>query len=169
VAELVFNLDELGISDWKDCKTKTVLVPATMVGQTIHHEISRMVKHISVIACVSAAEESFTPYIIMSQASGRVWEQFKKHDVRFRADFVLRSNPKPHINAKRFLDYIRTVFLPNLAEFRTLDGVAEGTGVLLMDICPSYATDDVMGLSRRPGCASYLLHYTQLKSFKFLM
>jgi hypothetical protein len=62
VAELVFNLDEVGLSDWEDrkMKTKTVIVPATMPGQTIHHEISRTVKHVSVIACISAAEESLT-------------------------------------------------------------------------------------------------------------
>jgi hypothetical protein len=42
-------------------------------------------------------------------------------------------NPKPYINAEIFFDDIRTVFLPNLAELRTLDGFAEETGVLLMD------------------------------------
>jgi hypothetical protein len=81
VAELVFNLNEVGISDSKDRKTKTVLVPATMVGHPIHHEISRMVKYISVIARISAARESLTPYIITSQASRQVWEQLKKHGV----------------------------------------------------------------------------------------
>jgi hypothetical protein len=63
VAELVFNLDEVGISDWEDRKTKTAIVSATRRGQTIHHEISRTVKHISAIACVSAAGESLTPDI----------------------------------------------------------------------------------------------------------
>jgi hypothetical protein len=121
VAELVFNLDEVGISDWEDRKTKTVIVPATMHGQTIHHEISRTVMHISVIACVSTAEESLTPYIITSQAPTSVRERLKKEGVRFSTDFVLRSNPKPYINAEIFLDYIRTVFLSNLAELRTLD------------------------------------------------
>jgi hypothetical protein len=81
VAELVFNLEEVGISDWKDRKTKTVIVPATMVGQTIHHEISRTVKHISVIVCVSATGESLTPYVVMSQASTPVREQLKKQGV----------------------------------------------------------------------------------------
>jgi hypothetical protein len=37
VAELVFNLGKVGISDWEDRKTKTVIVPATMRGQTIDH------------------------------------------------------------------------------------------------------------------------------------
>jgi hypothetical protein len=36
VAELVFNLDEMSSSDWEDRKTKTAIVPATMVGQTMH-------------------------------------------------------------------------------------------------------------------------------------
>jgi hypothetical protein len=52
-----------------------------MVAQTIHHEISRTVKHISVIACLSAAEESLTPSIITPQASRPVREQLKKQGV----------------------------------------------------------------------------------------
>jgi hypothetical protein len=92
VVELVFNLDEVGISDWEDrkTKTKTVIVPATMRGQTIHHEISRTVKHISVIPYISAAGELLTPYIITSQAPMSVQERVKKEGVRFSTDFVLR-------------------------------------------------------------------------------
>jgi hypothetical protein len=129
VAELVFNLDEVSISDWEDRKTKTVIVRAAMRGQTIHHEISRTVKHISVKSCIFTAGESFTPYIITSQSPTSVQEWLKKEGVRFGTDFVLRSSPKPSINAEIFLDYIRTVFLPNLAELRRLDAFAEETGM----------------------------------------
>jgi hypothetical protein len=47
--------------------------------------------------------------------------------VRFGTDFVVKSNREPDINAKIFLDYIRTVFLffPNCTELRTLDEFAE--------------------------------------------
>jgi hypothetical protein len=138
VAELVFNLDEVGILDWEDGKMKTVIVPATMRGQTIHHEISRTMKHVSVIACISAAGESLIPYIITSQAPTSVQERLKKEGVRFGTNFVLRSNPSPYINAEIFLDSIWTVFLPILAEFRTLDAFTEETGVLLMNNCPSH-------------------------------
>jgi hypothetical protein len=110
VAELVFNLDEVGISDWEDCKTKTVIVPAIMRGQTIHHEISRTVKYISVIACISPAGESIALDIITSQAPTSAQERLKKEGVRLGTDFVLRSNPKPYINAEIFLDDFRTVF-----------------------------------------------------------
>jgi hypothetical protein len=55
VAELVFNLDEVGISDWEHRKTKKVIAIAAMFGQTIHHGVSRNAKRISVISCLSAA------------------------------------------------------------------------------------------------------------------
>jgi hypothetical protein len=61
VADFVFNLNKVGISDWEDRKTKKVIALAAMPGQTIHHGVSRKVKHISVIACMSAAGESLLP------------------------------------------------------------------------------------------------------------
>jgi hypothetical protein len=69
VDELVFNLDEVGISVWDDRKQKKVIVPAAMLGQMMHHGVSRKVKHISVIVCVSAAGPSLLPYILTSQNS----------------------------------------------------------------------------------------------------
>jgi hypothetical protein len=122
-----------------------------------------------VIACVSGAEESLTPDIITSQAPTLVQEWLKKEGVRFGTDFVLRSNPSPYINAKIFLDYIRTIFLPNLAELRTLDAFTEQTGVLLMDNCPSHVischvTDDIIGLltEGRVRVITFAPHTTQI-------
>jgi hypothetical protein len=68
----VFNLDEVGISVWEDRKTKTVVIPKLMSKQTIHHKINWNVKHVSVIACVSAAGESLIPYIVTSQDPSHV-------------------------------------------------------------------------------------------------
>jgi hypothetical protein len=99
----------------------------------MHHGISRKVKHIWVIACVSAAGESLTPYIITSQDSPSVRGQLKKHGVRNGTDLIMKSNANPYINAEIFFDYVQAVFLPNLAELRRLDEFAEETAVLLMD------------------------------------
>jgi hypothetical protein len=62
--ELVFNLDEVGISDWEDRKTTKVVGPATMHGQAIQHGIFRNVKHVSAIACVGTIGKSLLLYII---------------------------------------------------------------------------------------------------------
>jgi nucleoid DNA-binding protein len=37
--ELVFNLDEVGIFEWKDRKDRKAIVPKTMDGQAIHDRV----------------------------------------------------------------------------------------------------------------------------------
>jgi hypothetical protein len=66
-AELAFNLDEVGMSEWQDRKEKEVTVPTFTDGQTIHHRALRGARHISIITCITAAGESLTPYIVTSQ------------------------------------------------------------------------------------------------------
>jgi hypothetical protein len=59
---------------------------------------------------------------------------------------------------------IWTVFLPNLAELRTLDAFTEETGVLLMDNCPSHVSDDIIGLltDARVRVITFAPHTTQI-------
>jgi hypothetical protein len=52
-AELVFNLDEIGISEWEDRASRKVIVPVSMTDQTIHHGVHRNLKYISDILCIS--------------------------------------------------------------------------------------------------------------------
>jgi hypothetical protein len=61
VAKLVFKLHKIGISVWEDRKMNKVIARAAMLGQTKHHRLSRNMKHISMISCVSAAGESHIP------------------------------------------------------------------------------------------------------------
>jgi hypothetical protein len=60
IAELVFNLDEIGISDWEDRETKKVITLAAMLRLTRHHAVSRNVKHISAICCMWLLENHFS-------------------------------------------------------------------------------------------------------------
>jgi hypothetical protein len=70
--EVVFNLEEVGISEWEDIQTKTIIVPKSRSEQTMHHKVNRNLKHVSMIACVSAAGESLIPYIVTSHDSAYV-------------------------------------------------------------------------------------------------
>jgi hypothetical protein len=83
--ELVFNLDEVAISDWEDRKAGKVVVsdrrPRAARRYLIHHVTSRKVKHISVIACVFAAGELLTRCIFALEDSASVHEQLNKHSV----------------------------------------------------------------------------------------
>jgi hypothetical protein len=45
-AELVFNLDKVGMSEWEDGKEQEVIILITMDSQTIDHDASRSVRYI---------------------------------------------------------------------------------------------------------------------------
>jgi hypothetical protein len=163
-AELVFNLDEVGISDWEDRQSRRVIVPVSAREQTIHHKINRRLKHLSIIACVSAAGESLMPYVVTSQDSLPVREALKKHGMRLGTDLVLKHRAKPYINAEVFEEYIRMVFLPNLNELRSLEEFANEEAVLLMDNCPSHVGELILGILRdaRVRVISWPPHTTQI-------
>jgi hypothetical protein len=114
----VFNLDEVGISDWEDAKMKKVLALAAIFGQMIHHGVSRNVKHMSVIACLSPAGESLLHCIVTSMNSPIVHEHLKKQGVGLGRDFALKFNQMPSFNAGIFLADIRTILLPYIDIFR---------------------------------------------------
>jgi hypothetical protein len=45
-SDLGFNLGEVGISDWEDCKSKKVVVSVAFAGQAVHHGTSRNLKRL---------------------------------------------------------------------------------------------------------------------------
>jgi hypothetical protein len=109
-------------------------------------QINRNVKHVSVIAYVSAVGESLIPYIVTSHDSSCVREQLRTHRVRFGTDLILKQRAKACVNSKIFLEYIHMVFLPNLNELQSLEEFADEDAVLLMDNCSSHVGEEVLSL-----------------------
>jgi hypothetical protein len=134
------------MSDWEDRKDKKVIVPTALDGQTIHHRISRNVRHISIIACISAGGESVTPYIVTSQDFDRVRERPKSRGVRLGVDFVLRHRSKRYLNGKLFLESIAIIFIPSLNKLRDSEEFEEFEAVLLMDNCSPHMSQAVIAL-----------------------
>jgi hypothetical protein len=64
------------------------------------------------------------PYIVTSQNSSAVQEQLRQQGVRVGRDLILKSNHWPYVNAKIFLEDVRTVFLPYLICVRGLGAFA---------------------------------------------
>jgi hypothetical protein len=152
-AELVCNLDEIGISDWEDRKAGKVVVshrrpyPA-MSGQTRHdtsRNISKGETYLGDCVCFRCWKTAHSSqYYIARFSLGPRAAQKVRCSVRTGTDLVMKSNAKPNINAEMFLDDVQTVFLPNRAELRRLDECAEEMVVLLMDNGPSHITCVVM-------------------------
>jgi hypothetical protein len=144
--ELVFNLNEVGMSEWEDRKEKKVIVPMTMDGQMIYHNASKSVKRISVIVCITTGGESLTPFIVTSQISDGIRKRLISRGVRLGIDFVLRQRPKPYVNCKLFLEYIKTIFVPYLNELWDSEEFKACEAVFIMDNYSPHILNDVVAV-----------------------
>jgi hypothetical protein len=143
-AELVFDLDEIGISEWEDRAARRVIVPSAMRGQTIFHSVHRNLKHISVVACISAAGEHMTPFFVCSQVNDAVERALKTQGFRMGIDLIIKRRNKPYVNSDLFHEYISTVLLPYIDELRTNDEFTDKEAVLLMDNCSVHVRSDIL-------------------------
>jgi hypothetical protein len=146
--ELVFNLDEVGISEWevgnrrklssrfqwesKPCITKSIGILS--MSQLLHAFQQRERVWCHTLLPLKTHYMCEKNYRKRVSGSGQTW--FWKRVI------------KPYINAECFLDYIRKVFLPNLNELRTLEEFAEEDTVLLMDNCQSHVGEEILRLLR---------------------
>jgi hypothetical protein len=53
-AELIFNLDETGLSGWEERKPKPVLIPTTVENADLHYPVDRGIRHQTLLCCISA-------------------------------------------------------------------------------------------------------------------
>jgi hypothetical protein len=100
IRDLVFDLDEIGVSEWEDRKSRKAVVPSAMSSQTIHSGVNRNLKHIAVITCIAAGGEHRGPCSITSQESGDLRETPRKNGIEFRWQVILKKNQKSSVTEK---------------------------------------------------------------------
>jgi hypothetical protein len=93
-----------------------VVVTRTAALHSIHHPLSRSVKHISVVACISASGACLTPYLVTSQDSAAVDRDLEAGGMQigWHLNLILKHRDKPDVNAELFEDCLRSVFLRHL-------------------------------------------------------
>jgi hypothetical protein len=145
-ADLVFNLHEVGISDWEDRQPKKVVVPITPALHSIHHRLSQSVKHISLVADISPSGACLTLYVVTSQDSTVVRRDLEADGIQIGRHLTLQHRDKRYVNAELFEDYLCSVFLPHLMIPRIVKDLREEDAVLLMANCSPHITRAVLEL-----------------------
>jgi hypothetical protein len=144
----VFNLEEVGISEWEDRAPQKVIVPVSTTDQMIHHGVRPNLKHISVICRVSAAGESLTPFVVSSQVNGKVTETLKIEGFRMGVDMVLEHKQKAYVTATLFQQYVTSVLIPFIERLRTNPEFTGKSAILLVDNCSIWTGSDVLATFR---------------------
>jgi hypothetical protein len=135
---LVFNLNEVGISEWEDRKPRKVIILITIESQLVHHTISLHLKHLSIITCIFTGGQCIIHYMVMSQDSKLVRSAVMETGLRIGTYLVLRQRIKPYINAEFFAEYIWIVFHPHLVNACKDPALANEEVLLWMDNCWSH-------------------------------
>jgi hypothetical protein len=74
--ELIFNLDETGLSDWDERKSKRVIVPSDATQTPLHYPVDRGFHHHTLWCCVSASGGAYSPLLISPRPSAnRIFEK----------------------------------------------------------------------------------------------
>jgi hypothetical protein len=131
-------------------KIDKVAIPVTAGTQTVDHRVSRKLKHLSIVTCMSAGEVRVTPCIFSSQASGSVHQALTDTGLQIGEHLILRQRAKAYVNSPLFRDYIQRFSIAHLTILRQQEEFTEKGAALLMDNCPSPVKKRVLGVLTAP-------------------
>lgn len=140
-AELIFNMDETGLSDWEERRPKRVLVPIHAGDSQLHYPVDRRIRHQTLLCCVSASGDAYCPLLVSaySQASS-VFDC----GLRDGIDVKIEIRDSPYINAELFEQYVRDVFFPMVESNRGLPGCERKPAILFCDNCCAHCRQDFL-------------------------
>jgi hypothetical protein len=147
-AELIFDLDETGLSDWEERKTKPVIIPSLAFSSTHHYPIDRAIRHRTLLCCVSASGDTYSPlFIVPHPKAPRIFDRSIKENI----DLKLEIRQVPEVDAKLFNQYIKEIFIPTVAANRELLGCANKPAILFCDNCASHCSEEILRELTRNG------------------
>jgi hypothetical protein len=125
----------IGICEWEDCADRKLFIPTTMRGQIVLHGIHRKLKPISVVVCISDADDHLTPCFVSFQTNSTVERTLRIDGFRTGIDLILRQRSKASMNSELFNEYFSAVLLPYINALRSKPEFRDKDTVLLMDNC----------------------------------
>jgi hypothetical protein len=140
-AELIYNLDESGLSDWEDAKPKPVLVPVDLGDSMIHYPVNRQIRHQTLLCCISASGDAYCPLLVSARQS--VLQVFEM-GVRDGIDLRIKIAQSPYITKELFLEYLREVVIPSIESNRDLPGCRGKPAIIFCDNCSCHCSEDIL-------------------------
>jgi hypothetical protein len=64
-SELAFNFDGIWSSEWEEHKPKKIIALRPIPADQVFHSASRRYRHVTLLACVSAAGDALAPMVIL--------------------------------------------------------------------------------------------------------
>jgi hypothetical protein len=140
-AELIFKIDETGLSDSEERKEKMVLVPSSHIDSTLHYPVNRSVRQHTLMCCLSAAGDAYCPLLI---APNRGAQNIFETDIYRDIDIMMEIRELAYATAEIFRISIETVFFPAIATNMKLPGCRNKPAMLFCDNCACHCSEDIL-------------------------
>jgi hypothetical protein len=138
-AELIYNLDETGLSDWEDSKPDPILVPTTLGDTMIHYPVNRQIRDQTFSCCIFASGGAFCQLLVRAKQSVlRLCEMV----IRDGRDLRIKIAESPYVTKELFLEYLRDVLIPSIESNRALPGCQRKPAIIFCDNCSCHCSDN---------------------------
>jgi hypothetical protein len=148
--ESVFNMDETGLSEWENRRSKSVLVPTQEQESTLHYPVDRFVRHHTLLCCLTASGDSYCLMLITATASAR---KLFDTGVRDHIDLIIEVRQPAYVTAELFHCYITEVFFSTLETNRQRTGCENKLCILFCDNCSIHCQDQLLKEFAESGAA----------------
>ena len=140
-AELIFNMDECGNSDWEDKKPKNVIIPKILKDHRLHFPIRRSLKHATLLATISAAGDAYFPTIF---SKDNVSLNIFKSGIREGIDLNIRVGNTSYVTRDDFCTHISEKFIPLVEDTRNITGCQDKKSLLFLDNCSCHLDNEML-------------------------
>jgi hypothetical protein len=108
-SELIFNLDESGLSDWEERKSKAVLVKTKAADQPLHYPVDRGIRHHTLLRGISASGDAYCPLLLSpSREVLGIYEKGARENIDLQRKIV----DSPYVTREIFIEYVRRILIP---------------------------------------------------------
>jgi hypothetical protein len=139
--KLIFNLDEIDLSDWEERKRKSVLVRAESGNQELHSPVDCAIRHQTLLCYVSPSGDAYCPFGVSVNGSVLdILNRWVQEHVNLQIQIVDSSEMTSEIS----INYLRNVLIPAMEGNRSLPGWSEKLVILFCDNCSCRCNEDIM-------------------------
>jgi hypothetical protein len=115
--DLIFNCNEIGVSEWEDRKSKKVVIPMDMEDYLIRHKVRKNINHLTVLTCAAAGENALCPVTVTSR---KVPDDSSQCGHRPGKDFLIERSAKSYLDHAIFEPFIHHHLIPHITAPTTI-------------------------------------------------
>jgi hypothetical protein len=140
-SELIFNPNEMDLSDWEERKPTPILISAESENRRLHYRVEHGMRHQTLMCCISASGDAYCP--VLQSVNRGVLAIFDR-GVWGNIDLEIKLADSPYMTDDIFIEYLCNALIPAVERNRRLPGCLNKPAILFCDNCVCHYNEKVL-------------------------